>query len=912
MCGCQGVSLSIGLIWILFGLSLPNLIGGGVLRTVGSNDYGQLGFGQQVRHVELQEIVSSGVVLATAGAGTAHYRDDNGDFWGLGWLWLAESDFKILKKDIYEPLELPEAYNVFPAETFTFFGKSDGELLASGWSSSPMLSGFERFFSSSEVVMSGVESADHSRSVSAFVMIDGRLLLSNAYQSEVTGIDREKTKNDPDLLEVAQGVSKALVGEDATIILRRNGDLEGIGAYYSTSSVGIPTPEPINSDVVDFGLVNGGPSVVYLKNDGSLWIDSVKMVNENVTSIASYRETYYIDDEDRLWRADWFKTALNGGSRNDPQTWEFTQVASNVAMVSAYIGTTLVVTNDGRLLGEGQRSPVFGREIIKGGFPAHTIDSSVEKVFSGVDSQFYIKEDGSLWGIGANAFYEIGVPNQGTYSSPVEIMSSVSDVVSGNRETFVLDTEGRLWGMGHFDLDSEGGSVVREHPTPTLIDSNVQSIDSNFGTSLVFIKQDDSMWILGQANTTAFSGIVTTPVRVGSDIAQVSDLNNGLLWLDLEGDLYAEGRMAEALSSSEPDPTPPAGGSKEPIIIAEDVIDAQARKDWDSRFGDLGGTGLFLKSDGSLWGIGEEFRDVFSSANGSYAKTPVLISNNVASFSVGSDHILYLKNDGSFWFKGEDSYGKGGFLPVDPNAEVVRVFEGEEILAFSAGNVNSMVVTASSEAPSITGQPQDVSIILGESGQLQVEAENGLLSYQWFKGAKGDRSYPLMSQNAPALEVEPYGSSQYWVEIENGHSTIESEAATVSVDGGLSGGYHDWINWWEVPPSDAAFDLDPDGDQRINRVEYVFSSDPYSSFDDYGFDFRVINGEWRVAFPFQRNLDEDVSIDFQLSTDLEDWTDYSIDDIKFPDPLDQVGWLKTAFDPNDQTVFLKYELILNE
>jgi hypothetical protein len=51
MCGYQGVSLSIGLIWILFGLPLPNLIGRGVLRTVGSNDDGQLGVGQQVDRV---------------------------------------------------------------------------------------------------------------------------------------------------------------------------------------------------------------------------------------------------------------------------------------------------------------------------------------------------------------------------------------------------------------------------------------------------------------------------------------------------------------------------------------------------------------------------------------------------------------------------------------------------------------------------------------------------------------------------------------------------------------------------------------------------------------------------------------------------------------------------------------------
>tara|TARA_Y100000385_G_C12520768_1_gene395300 strand:- start:33 stop:227 length:195 start_codon:yes stop_codon:yes gene_type:complete len=62
-------------------------------------------------------------------------------------------------------------------------------------------------------------------------------LLSNAYQREITGIDWEKKKNDSDFLEVAQGVSKAVGGEEETIFLRSNQELEAIGARHYESTM---------------------------------------------------------------------------------------------------------------------------------------------------------------------------------------------------------------------------------------------------------------------------------------------------------------------------------------------------------------------------------------------------------------------------------------------------------------------------------------------------------------------------------------------------------------------------------------------------------------------------------------------------------------------------------------------------
>ena len=78
-----------------------------------------------------------------------------------------------------------------------------------------------------------------------------------------------------------------------------------------------------------------------------------------------------------------------------------------------------------------------------------------------------------------------------------------------------------------------------------------------------------------------------------------------------------------------------------------------------------GGHSLFLKKDGSLWAMGS---DTFgqlgdgSTENGAYQtnRPEMILSGGVTAIAAGEAHSLFLKSDGSLWAMGDDQYGQLG------------------------------------------------------------------------------------------------------------------------------------------------------------------------------------------------------------------------------------------------------------
>ena len=85
--------------------------------------------------------------------------------------------------------------------------------------------------------------------------------------------------------------------------------------------------------------------------------------------------------------------------------------------------------------------------------------------------------------------------------------------------------------------------------------------------------------------------------------------------------------------------------------------------------------------------------------------------------------------------------------------------------------------------PTITSQPQSVSII-NTAANLNVSATGDPpLQYQWFIGATGNTSQPIPNANAALLTVQPAVTTNYWVRVTNGCGSANSATATVTVNG---------------------------------------------------------------------------------------------------------------------------------
>jgi hypothetical protein len=74
-----------------------------------------------------------------------------------------------------------------------------------------------------------------------------------------------------------------------------------------------------------------------------------------------------------------------------------------------------------------------------------------------------------------------------------------------------------------------------------------------------------------------------------------------------------------------------------------------------------GGHSLFLKSDGSLWAMGENFYGQLGDGSNVSTNLPKqIIAANVTAIAAGMAHSLFLKNDGSLWAMGYNQAGQLG------------------------------------------------------------------------------------------------------------------------------------------------------------------------------------------------------------------------------------------------------------
>src|SRR5450756_607790 len=74
-----------------------------------------------------------------------------------------------------------------------------------------------------------------------------------------------------------------------------------------------------------------------------------------------------------------------------------------------------------------------------------------------------------------------------------------------------------------------------------------------------------------------------------------------------------------------------------------------------------GGHSLFLKSDGSLWGMGSNHNGQLGGFNNNPLNLPnQIVAGNVMAIAAGGGHCLFLKSDGSLWAMGANDSGALG------------------------------------------------------------------------------------------------------------------------------------------------------------------------------------------------------------------------------------------------------------
>jgi alpha-tubulin suppressor-like RCC1 family protein len=168
---------------------------------------------------------------------------------------------------------------------------------------------------------------------------------------------------------------------------------------------------------------------------------------------------------------------LGDGADNNIVTRPEKIVAIGVVAIAAGQGHSLFIKNDGSLWGMGANDLGqlgLGTNINRSLKPALIVPSDVTAVAAGEDHSLFIKSDGSLWAMGNNGDGRLGDCTIDCAYRPKQIVASnVVAVVGGETGSMFLKQDGSLWAMGFamgYDLrDEYGGGISFASDCPEQI-----------------------------------------------------------------------------------------------------------------------------------------------------------------------------------------------------------------------------------------------------------------------------------------------------------------------------------------------------------------------------------------------------------------------------------------------------------
>lgn len=366
---------------------------------------------------------------------------------------------------------------------------------------------------------------------------------------------------------------------------------------------------------------------------------------------------------------------------------------------SAAIPVNVTPPVSGYLLSTGSSSHGQSGAGINTRFTPTPIIGGVAKVSTGIDHTLILKTDSSLWKIPPNS------------STPVQITTGVTWIASDNTRSAFVKSDGSLW---IFSLSSSvtptqiatgvsmvwfttqvfpnicylktNGSLVSKttfnlSAPETIISQQVVTASAS-PTHLLYVKTDGTLWgvglnLYGELGNTY--GGITSQRQLSSNVTKTAAGYGTTYFVKNDGTLWGMGLNTYRQFGSLVLATSFYNGIPFPVALASGVADVSTNANH----------AMFIKKDGSLWGMGLNSSGQLGDGTSADREAPVLIARQVSQVAAGSLCTFFVTTDGILWGTGSNQFGQLGTV-VNPAASPVQV--SDQVIAISAGNTHSLIL----------------------------------------------------------------------------------------------------------------------------------------------------------------------------------------------------------------------------
>lgn len=290
--------------------------------------------------------------------------------------------------------------------------------------------------------------------------------------------------------------------------------------------------------------------------------------------------------------------------------------SSDIAEIYSDYSLVLILKKDGTLWSadEYSQSTWLGSLRQPGQTGFIQVASDVSRVAIGDSNLFILKTDGTLLGAGSNHYGIFGDVGNNV-NTPVPIASGVVEVGAGSGHCLFVKTDGSLWAVGSNSLGELGDGTFIDRIAPVQVATGVSKVAARSWSSY-FIKTDGTLW--GMGNSVGGNYKQSTPIQVASDAADILLGGYPNMFLKTDKSVWTLGY---------------ASGD---IQIASDVVRASRR-----------GHALFIKTDGTLWGMGSNSHGELGIGTFADAPAPVEIASGVTHAAASSSYSVFIRNDGT-------------------------------------------------------------------------------------------------------------------------------------------------------------------------------------------------------------------------------------------------------------------------